>query len=121
MSVVLADLLRQTDVEGHACLRGDSHPANSGQFIYTFSDPDINLEGHSVQTLIGGVCLDNACQTMTPVALHNGSCTYTADVNGTTLSISSLATVLSTVERVTWSSIDAASGQCVQLRAGATK
>lgn len=119
MSVVLADLLRQTDVEGHSCLRGDfnnscglspSHPATSGQFMYIFSDPDVNLEGHSVQTLIGGACLDDACQTMTPVALHNGSCTYTADVDGTTLAISSLVSAFSTVEKVTWSTMDAATG-----------
>lgn len=114
MSVALADLLRDKEVDEHACLRANfdnycglspSHPANSGQFMYNFSDPDLNLQGHSVQTLIGGVCLDDSCQTITPVALHADSCTYTVDLDAdddTTLAeLSSLVTALITVEKVT--------------------
>lgn len=115
MSAAVADLLRDKEVDRHSCLQpgfenycglSPSHPATSGQVMYNFFDPDLNLEGHSVQTLIGGICLDDACNTMTSVAFHEDGCSYTVNVEDRQLSnISSLVDALMTVEKVTEESI----------------
>lgn len=89
MSVVLLDVLRHQSVEEHPCLAhpekkycglGPSHPANIGKMLYNFSDPELNIKGSSTQTLTGGICLDKSCNRLTTVTLHDGSCSYTADM-----------------------------------------
>lgn len=121
MSVVLLDLLRHRRVHDDWCLTGPgdnfcglapSFPANFGQMLYTFSDPELNLQGRSTQTLIGGVCLDEQCGHFTTAALNDSSCTYVAELfpNGT-MSLLSLVDALTTVEKVSIASMNALAGK----------
>lgn len=117
--MVLLDVLRHRSVEKHPCLKdreqkfcglGPSHPANVGKMLYNFSDPELNIKGSSTQTLTGGICLDRSCSRLTTVTLHNGSCSYTADIKegdktdaeagDTLLNLTQLVSTLTSVEEV---------------------
>lgn len=89
VSVVLFNVLRHQSVEEHLCRAhpenefcglGPSHPANIGKMLYDFPDPELIIKGSSTQTLTGGICHDKECNRLTTVTLHNGSCSYTADI-----------------------------------------
>ncbi|KAK1866791.1 hypothetical protein I4F81_009306 [Pyropia yezoensis] len=82
MSAVMQDLLRHLNVEQHPCLQRPfetrcglsvNHPATLGVSLYEFNDTETRLTGHAVQTEVAGICLDDACIKITPVAIHRPS------------------------------------------------
>jgi len=82
LAAVLLDVLREHNVENQPCLNGPfetrcglspKHPATSGTVVYQWDDPTANLQGHAVQTILWGMCLDDRCEKLTTVALHGNS------------------------------------------------
>ena len=79
LTAVLLDVLRELNIENQPCLSGPfqtrcalspNHPATSGAVVYEWDDPTANIQGHAVQTMLWGMCLDDKCEKPTTVALH---------------------------------------------------
>lgn len=72
-------MLRYHNVFSHPCFtRGFDaacgiapfHPATSAVVWYNFTDAATELEGHSIHSSLGGLCVDDACVDVITVALH---------------------------------------------------
>lgn len=78
-SNVHKDTLHNFGHTKHPCLQSPyptlsalsrTHPANLGVMMCTFRDGVAQLEGHAVQIMITGTCLNDDCNKMATVALH---------------------------------------------------
>jgi len=77
--------------------------------LYKFTDGVAELEGHAVQTMIAGICLDDACVETATVTLHRreggvAACSYQLTPGG---ELSSMVRALTTVETVVPADVEA--------------